>query len=99
MNGFEVKPGRGRRLFAAFLLVGAVAQAISGPLSARVLAAGLLLAAYDIAFIPSPPLNLRLSEIYAMARRGWRMRWSSKILGAATFVLVVTSAYLQLQGR
>ncbi len=99
MDEFEIKPGRARRLFAAVLLVGAVFEAIHGPLSARVLSAALVLVAYDLAFIPSPPLNVRLQDIYAMARRGWRMSWTSKILSAAVLVLMVTSVYLQLQGR
>lgn len=99
MEGFDIKPGRGRRIFAALLVVGAVFDAVTGPLSARVLSAAGVLIAYDLAFLPSPPLNLRLRDIYAMARQGWRMCWTSKILSAAVIVLVVTSVYLQLQGR
>jgi hypothetical protein len=99
MEKFNIKPGWKVRAFAGSLVVIAVFDAIVGPLSSRILAAGLLLSAYDFAFVPSPPLNLRLSEIYSMARQGWRMSWPSKIRGATVFVLVVTSFYLKLQGR
>ena len=99
MERFNVKPDWKVRAFAGCLVAMSVFDVIVGPLSSRILAAGLLLSAYELAFVPSPPLNLRLSEIYAMARQGWRMSWPSKIRGAATFVLVVTSIYLQWHGR
>lgn len=99
MQNFDIKPGWKRRLFAVVLACLAVFGAIRGPLSARVMAVAMLISAYDFAFLPSPPLNLRLRDIYAMARQGWRMSWTSKILSAAVIVLVVTSVYLQLQGR
>lgn len=99
MDRFNVKPGRGRRTIAVLLLALAILQAIKGPLSARFFAAGSLLMAYELAFVPSPPLNARLSDIYAMARQGWRMSWPTKIRGAALFVLMVTSTYLQFHGR
>lgn len=99
MDRFSIKPSRGRKAFAFLLFLTAVFAAIRGPLSARFLAAGISLSAYDLAFIPSPPLNLRLNEIYAMARQGWRMSWTSKILTAASWILLTTSFYLQWQGR
>ena len=99
MDRFNVKPGRGRKIFATMIFIMSIFEAIHGPLSARFLAAGMSIAAYDLAFTPSPPLNLRLGEIYAMARQGWRMPWSSKILSAISWVLLITSFYLQWQGR
>lgn len=99
MDRFNIKPGRGRKAFAGLICVTALFPAIHGPLSARFLAAGMFLSAYDLAFIPSPPLNVKLSDIYAMARKGWRMSWTSKILSAVSWVLLVTSFYLLWQGR
>jgi hypothetical protein len=81
------------------VVVAAVLQARSGLLSARLIAGAGLLFAYECAFIPGPPLNARLSDIYAMARQGWRAPWSAKIINAAAFVLLVSGIYLQLHRR
>jgi hypothetical protein len=37
--------------------------------------------------------------VYAMARKGWRMPWVSKLLVAGSWVCWFTSVYLQLHGR
>jgi hypothetical protein len=99
MDRFNVKPGKGRKVFAALIFATAISSVIIGPLSSRLFGAGMLIAAYDLAFVPSPPLNLRLSEIYAMSRKGWRMSWSTKILTAISWILLITAGYLKLRGR
>jgi hypothetical protein len=99
MDGFDVKPGWGRRSIAAISAAFAIFKLIQGPLSARFFAAGLLMMAWDFAFTPSPPMNTPLREVYAMARKGWRLPWVSKFLMAGSWVCWITSVYLELQGR
>lgn len=98
MDEFNVRPGWRRRSVAAAFAGFAIFEAIKGPLSARFFAAGLLLVAWDFAFIPSPPMNTRLGDVYAMARKGWRSPWSSKLLMAASWICWITSLCLQWQG-
>lgn len=99
MDDFNLKPGWGRRSFAAISAAFAIFELMQGPLSARFFAAGLLMIAWDFAFVPSPPMNTPLRDVYAMARKGWRMPWTSKILMAGSWVCWITSVYLQWQGR
>jgi hypothetical protein len=99
VSELEIRPGWQRRAFAAALVIIAVTTAAAGPLSARFTAAGLVLFAIDLAFIPSPSFHLTLREIYGQARGGWRMPWKAKLLSAAAFILLATGFYLMCLGR
>ncbi len=100
MSKFEVKPGRGRRVFAIVLAVmGAGWLVLGDRASSRVFAAILLLSAWDMAFLPSLPFNLTLGQIYRHARGGWRMSVAARVINVACFGLTVLAIYLQLHGR
>lgn len=99
MAEFDIRPGWKRRAFAAGLVIIALTTAAAGPLSARFTAAGLVLFAIDLAFIPSPSFHLTLRELYERSRKGWRMPWKAKLLSAATFIFLATGFYLMCLGR
>jgi hypothetical protein len=99
MQDFDIKPGWQRRATAIVIVVVSILNAWRGPESSRLMACVGLIFAYDLAFIPSPPFNVTLREVYARARAGWRMPWISKLLSAAAIILMVTSFYLLLHGR
>ena len=100
MSKFEVNPGRGRRVCAALLAILALGELVfSQKASTRVLGAAVLLGAWDLAFLPSPPFNLTLGQIYQQARQGWRMSRMARIIHYVSFGLVVLSIYLQAHGQ
>lgn len=84
---------------ALVLLVVGVGSLFSHRESSKLVAAIMLLNAWDMAFMPSLPLNLRLGEIYDRARQGWRMPWISRAIGWVTIVVAIYAAYLQFHGR
>ena len=59
----------------------------------------MLLTAWEMAFVPSLPLNLTLGEIYQKARQGWRMSRTTRIINYVSTALIVISIYLQMHGR
>jgi hypothetical protein len=100
MSKFEINPGRGRRIWAViFAAFGAAQLVFSDRASSRVVAAVLILAAWELAFMPSLPFNLTLGEIYSKARQGWRMSWLSRVINYVTIALIILATYLQLHGR
>ena len=100
MSKFEVEPGRARKVWAALLgLLALGALILSHKLSSRVGAAAVLLMAWDLAFVPSLPFNLRLGEIYQRARQGWRMSRTARIINYSSSALIVLSIYRRLHGR
>jgi hypothetical protein len=100
MSKFEIVPGRGRRTWAVILaLLGIAALVLSDRASSRVNAAIMLLAAWELAFVPTLPFNLTLREIYQKARQGWRMSLMSRVIGFVTIALIILAIYLQLHGR
>ncbi len=100
MSKFEVNPSRGMRLWAAFVAITAICALILGDrVSTRITAAAMLLAAWDMAFVPSLPLNLTLGQIYQKARQGWRMSRTARIINYVTFALFILAIYLQFHGR
>lgn len=100
MSKFEISPGRGMRIWAALLAITALCTLfLADHLSSRVTAAGVLLAAWQMAFVPSLPLNLTLGQIYQKARQGWRMSRTARIINYVTFALFALGIYLQWHGR
>lgn len=99
MNQFNFAISRKRRLIAGLVAVLGIAQISLGALSDKLMGAAVVAFSIELAFIPGPPLNLRLGEVYALARSGWRAPWSAKLLGAAGFVFLVSGLYLKWQGR
>jgi hypothetical protein len=100
MSKFEVNPRRGMRAWAiVFAITGIGSLVMSHRASSRIIGAALLLAAWEMAFVPSLPLNLTIGEIYKKTRQGWRMSRTSRIINYATIVLIILSIYLQMHGR
>jgi hypothetical protein len=100
MEEFEMKPGKGRKLFALALAVLCISEALlERTLSSRLNMCGMLLFAWDFAFTPSPSLRTPLRDIYKMARQGWRMPWSSKLATMAAVVLLIAGQYFAFHGR
>ena len=100
MSKFEINPGRGRRAFAAiFAVVGIASLILSERASSRVVAAVLLLSAWDLAFLPSLPFNLTLRQVYQNARQGWRMSFASRVLTYVCVGLTILAIYLRARGR
>jgi hypothetical protein len=100
MSKFEINPSRRMRVCAALLAIGALLELIvTHRVSTRVNAAVMLLMAWQMAFVPSLPLNLTLGEIYQKARQGWRMSRTSRIINYVTFALIILAIYLQWHGR
>lgn len=100
MSKFEIIPGRGRRTWAVILAVIGIASLIlSHRASSRVNAAVMLLAAWELAFVPTLPFNLTIREIYQKAQQGWRMTFMSRVIGFVTIALIILAIYLQLHGR
>jgi hypothetical protein len=100
MSKFEINPSRGMRAWAVVLaLVGIGSLIFSHRASARVMAAVFLLTAWEMAFVPTLPLNLRLGEIYQKARAGWRMSPTARAINLICIALIILSIYLQWQGR
>lgn len=100
MSKFEINPSRGMRAWAAVLaIVGIGSLVFSHRASARIMAAVILLTAWEMAFVPTLPLNLRLDEIYQKARGGWRMSPIARAINLASIALIIVSIYLQLHGR
>lgn len=100
MSRFEVQPGWRRRGIAIFLALIAIASlALSERASLRIMAAVLLLAAWELAFLPTLPFNLTLGDVYQRARQGWRMSLMSRIINYVTVGLTVVAIYLQFKGR
>lgn len=100
MSKFEANPSRGMKIWAAVVAVTAGAGLISAHhASGRLIAAGMLLGAWQMAFLPGLPLNLTPGQIYQKVRQGWRMSPLARILNLAMFALLVFGAYLQSHGR
>jgi hypothetical protein len=100
MSKFEINPGRGRRAWAAiFAIVGIASLIFSHKASSRIIALIMLLTAWDMAFVPSLPLNLRLGEIYQRARQGWRMSRTSRAINMTCIALIAYASYLEFHGR
>ena len=100
MSKFELNPSRGMRIWAAFVAILALgALILADRVSTRITAAAMLLAAWQMAFVPSLPLNLTLGQIYQKARQGWRMSRTARIINYVTFALIIFATYLQFQGR
>lgn len=100
MSKFEINPGRGRRIWAVLFAAFGVAQlALSHRASSRVVAAVMILAAWELAFLPSLPFNLTLGEIYQRAQQGWRMSLVSRVINYVTVALIILAIYLQMHGR
>jgi uncharacterized membrane protein YfcA len=99
MSELEVKPGFAKRVFACLFCCAGVSAFFQDRASDRIIGAILLLAAWDLAFMPSLPLNLRLGEIYDRARQGWRQPWVSRVISLATIVLAIYAGYLKAHGR
>lgn len=100
MSKFEIEPGRGKRVLAIVFAVTAIGALIfSQRASSRVIAVAILLGAWEMAFLPSLPLNLRIGEVYQKARQGWRMSRTARIVNYVMFALIVLGIYLQWHGR
>jgi hypothetical protein len=96
----EMKPGKWRRVFALALAALCVTEALlERTLSSRLNMCGMLLFAWDIAFTPSPSLRTPMRDIYKMAREGWRMPWSSKLVSMAAVALMIAGKYFAFPGR
>lgn len=100
MSKFEVHPGWSRRLFAVLFAVCGVASLVfTDRDSTRVSGAVLLLAAWELAFLPSLPFNFTLGQVYHAARQGWRMSIASRLVNYASVGLIILSIYLRWHGR
>ena len=100
MAKFEIVPGRGRRTWAVILaVIGISSLVLSHRVSSRINAAVILMAAWELAFVPSLPFNLTIGEIHRRAQQGWRMPLVSRLIGFATMGLIIFSIYLQFHGR
>jgi hypothetical protein len=100
MSKFEIEPGRGKRVLAIVFAVTAIGALIfSQRASSRIIAGVILLGAWEMAFLPSLPLNLRIGEIYQKARQGWRMSRASRIINYVSYALIILAIYLQWHGR
>lgn len=100
MDDFEMKPGKGRKAVAACLAVLCIVTTVlENRLSTRLNMCACLLISWDMAFTPGPSLKTPLREVYNMARRGWRTPLSSKLVGLAAILLLVTSQYFAFHGR
>lgn len=99
MSKFERNPGRGRRVMATIIAIVGTCSLFSHRESSRVIAAAMLLTAWEMAFLSSLPLNLTVAEIYQRTRRGWRMSLASRVITVATLVLLGFGTYLQFHGR
>jgi hypothetical protein len=100
MSKFEVNPSRGMRVWAALVAIVALFELIvTDRLSTRVNAAVMLLFAWQMAFVPSLPLNLTLGQIYQRARVGWRMSRTARVINYVCFALIIFAIYLQWHGR
>jgi hypothetical protein len=100
MDDFDLKTGKERRWWAVALAAISIADAILvHTLSSRLNMCACLLAAWNLAFIPSPSLRTPLREIYERARRGWRSPWQSKIVMLASMSLFIAGEYYALHGR
>lgn len=100
MSKFEIVPGRGRRTWAVILAaIGISSLVLSHRASSRINAAIILMAAWELAFVPSLPFNLTIGEIHRKAQQGWRMPLVSRLIGFTTIFLVIFAIYLQWQGR
>ncbi|MGN6111653.1 MAG: hypothetical protein ACTHOC_01360 [Luteimonas sp.] len=100
MEQFEMKPGKGRKISALALAVLCITVAlVQRTLSSRLNMCGMLLFAWDIAFIPSPSLRMSLKDIHKMARQGWRMPWISKLATTAAIGFLVAGQYFAFHGR
>lgn len=86
MSKFEIEPGSGKRALAIAFAATAIGTLIlSQRASSRIIAGVILLNAWEMAFLPSLPLNLRIGEIYQKARQGWRMSRASRIINYVSF--------------
>jgi hypothetical protein len=100
MSKFETKPSRGMRVWAGIVaIVGLCSLIFSDRASSRVIAAAMLLGAWEMAFVSSLPFNLTLGEIYQKSRQGWRMSRTSRIINYACVSLIILGIYLQHHGR
>jgi len=100
MSKFEVNPSRGMRIWAAIVAItGVCTLIVADRVSARVTAGAMLLAAWEMAFVSSLPLNLTLGQIYEKTRQGCRMSRTSRIINYVTFALIILAIYLQWHGR
>lgn len=100
MSKFEITPNRGMRVWAIIMaIVGVGSLIFSDRASSRVIAAAMLLGAWDMAFLHSLPLNLTPGEIYQKVRQGWRMSRTSRIINYACLSLIVLGIYLEFHGR
>lgn len=100
MSKFEIEPGRGKRVLAVVFAITATGTLIfSHRASSRIIAGAMLLNAWEMAFLPSLPLNLRIGEIYQKARQGWRMSLATRIINYVSFGLIVLAMYLQWHGH
>jgi hypothetical protein len=100
MSKFEIAPGRGKRTLAIAVAMVAIGELFfSHRASTRLFAVAFLLMAWEMAFVPSLPLNLRIGEIYQKARQGWRMSRASRIIHYVSCALIILAIYLQWHGR
>ena len=99
MSEFEVKPGRRRKAFACLIAIAGACSLAGARASDHLVGAILLLTAWELAFVPSLPLNLTFGEIHRRARQGWRMTWTSRAIGLATIAMAVYAGYLKWHGR
>ena len=100
MSKLDRNPNRGMRVWAIIMAIVAIGSLIfSDRVSSRVIAAAMLLGAWEMAFQPSLPLNLTIGQIYQKTRQGWRMSRTSRIINYVCLGLIVLGIYLQYHGR
>jgi hypothetical protein len=100
MDEIDLKPGKWRKAAAAVLAILVVSEAVlKDTISSRLEMCSMLLIAWIMAFVPSPPLRTPLRDVYKLARAGWRTPWYSKIMALAAFALLVVGQYFFVTGR
>lgn len=91
--------GRGKRVIALSLVVLAILLSILIRTPAEYLVScAIFLFAWNLAFIPSPSLNVSMKDVYDAGLQGWRTPLVGKLVSLLAIVLMVAGISLQIIG-
>jgi hypothetical protein len=88
-----------KRFFALLMAIFAVilAAVFRSP-SESLISSAVLLLAWNLAFIPSPPIGASIKDVHTAGLRGWRTPTTAKLVSLLALILFVAGIGLQIRG-